>query len=451
MYNNTIKENFYIGNGVISFMERELFAKLEKWKNKKKRKPLIIQVARQVGKTWIMKEFGARYFKNTIYINFDNNEIMKKVFEIDFDTSRIISAIKIEFGKSFNVEDTLIIFDEIQEAPKALASLKYFNENASQYAIMAAGSLLGVALHQGTSFPVGKVDFMHLYPLNFYEFLCAMGEKQLAQLLESNDYEMINAYSIKYIELLKKYYYVGGMPEAVQTYIDTDDFYEVREIQKSLLKYYEEDFSKHAPKEAIPRIMMVWNSIPSQLAKENRKFMYGSIREGARAKDFELAIQWLEDAGLIIRSYRITKPDIPLIAYMEINHFKMFMLDVGLLAAKGDIHAKVLLDDCRIFEEFKGALTEQFVAQQLKASERELYYYSTENSSGEIDFVIQQEMKCIPIEVKAEENLRARSLRAFCEKYKPEVAIRSSMSNYRKQDWMINVPLYALDKYLDTY
>lgn len=451
MYNNTIKENFYIGNGVISFMERELFAKLEKWKNKKKRKPLIIQGARQVGKTWIMKEFGARYFKNTIYINFDNNEIMKKVFEIDFDTSRIISAIKIEFGKSFNVEDTLIIFDEIQEAPKALASLKYFNENASQYAIMAAGSLLGVALHQGTSFPVGKVDFMHLYPLNFYEFLCAMGEKQLAQLLESNDYEMINAYSIKYIELLKKYYYVGGMPEAVQTYIDTDDFYEVREIQKSLLKYYEEDFSKHAPKEVIPRIMMVWNSIPSQLAKENRKFMYGSIREGARAKDFELAIQWLEDAGLIIRSYRITKPDIPLIAYMEINHFKMFMLDVGLLAAKGDIHAKVLLDDCRIFEEFKGALTEQFVAQQLKASERELYYYSTENSSGEIDFVIQQEMKCIPIEVKAEENLRARSLRAFCEKYKPEVAIRSSMSNYRKQDWMINVPLYALDKYLDMY
>lgn len=451
MYNNTIKENFYIGNGVISFMERELFAKLEKWKNKKKRKPLIIQGARQVGKTWIMKEFGARYFKNTIYINFDNNEIMKKVFEIDFDTSRIISAIKIEFGKSFNVEDTLIIFDEIQEAPKALASLKYFNENASHYAIMAAGSLLGVALHQGTSFPVGKVDFMHLYPLNFYEFLCAMGEKQLAQLLESNDYEMINAYSIKYIELLKKYYYVGGMPEAVQTYIDTDDFYEVREIQKSLLKYYEEDFSKHAPKEVIPRIMMVWNSIPSQLAKENRKFMYGSIREGARAKDFELAIQWLEDAGLIIRSYRITKPDIPLIAYMEINHFKMFMLDVGLLAAKGDIHAKVLLDDCRIFEEFKGALTEQFVAQQLKASERELYYYSTENSSGEIDFVIQQEMKCIPIEVKAEENLRARSLRAFCEKYKPEVAIRSSMSNYRKQDWMINVPLYALDKYLDMY
>ena len=430
-------------------MERNLFIKLEQWKNKKKRKPLIIQGARQVGKTWIMKEFGARYYKDTIYINFDNNETMKKVFEIDFDISRIISSVKIEYGKSFDPEDTLIIFDEIQEAPKALASLKYFYENAPQYAIMAAGSLLGVALHQGTSFPVGKVDFMHLYPLNFYEFICAMGDSQLAQLLESGDYEMMNAFSTKYTELLKKYYYIGGMPEVVQTFIDTDDFYAVREVQKNLLKYYEEDFSKHAPKEVVPRIMMVWNSIPSQLAKENRKFIYGCMREGARAKDFELAIQWLEDAGLIIRSYRITKPDIPLIAYMEMNSFKMFTLDVGLLGAKANIHAKVLLDGCRIFEEFKGALTEQFVAQQLKASDRELYYYSTENSSGEIDFVIQQEMLCVPIEVKAEENLRARSLRAFCDKYKPEIAVRSSMSNYREQDWMVNVPLYVLDKYLE--
>lgn len=433
----------------ISIMERSLFVKLEQWKNKKKRKPLIIQGARQVGKTWIMKEFGKRFFQNMIYINFDNNETMKKVFEIDFDISRIISSIKIEYGKSFDPKDTLIIFDEIQEAPKALASLKYFYENAPEYAIMAAGSLLGVALHQGTSFPVGKVDFMHLYPLNFYEFVCAMGETQLAQLLESGDYEMINTFSTKYIELLKKYYYIGGMPEAVQTFIDTDDFYEVRDVQKNLIKYYEEDFSKHAPKDVVPRIMMVWNSIPSQLAKENRKFIYGSMREGARAKDFELAIQWLEDAGLIIRSYRVSKTDIPLIAYMEMNSFKMFALDVGLLGAKADIHAKVLLDGCRIFEEFKGALTEQFVAQQLKASNRDLYYFSTENSSGEIDFIIQKENMCIPIEVKAEENLRAKSLRAFCEKYKPETAIRTSMSNYREQDWMVNVPLYLLDKYLD--
>lgn len=431
-------------------MERTLFAKLEQWKNKKRRKPLIIQGARQVGKTWIMKEFGARYYKDTIYINFDNNETMKKVFDIDFDIKRIISSIKIEYGKSFEPEETLIIFDEIQEAPKALASLKYFYENAPEYAIVAAGSLLGVALHRGTSFPVGKVDFMHLYPLNFYEFVCAIGEKQLATLLVSKDYDLMNAYSTKYIELLKMYYYIGGMPEVVQTFLDTDDYYEVRNVQKNLLKYYEEDFSKHAPKEVIPRIMMVWNSIPSQLAKENRKFIYGCMRTGARAKDFELAIQWLEDAGLIIRSYRVTKPDIPLIAYMDMNSFKMFTLDVGLLGAKADIHAKVLLDGCRIFEEFKGALTEQFVAQQLKTSDRELYYYSTDNASGEIDFIIQHEMHSIPIEVKAEENLRAKSLRAFCDKYKPQIAIRTSMSNYREQDWMVNVPLYALEEYLDA-
>lgn len=430
-------------------LERNLFENLEKWKTKKNRKPLIIQGARQVGKTWIMKEFGARYYKNTVYINFDNNEVMKKVFEIDFNISRIVSAIKIEYGGDFDTEDTLIIFDEIQEAPKALASLKYFYENAPQYAIIAAGSLLGVALHEGTSFPVGKVDFLHLYPMDFREFMLALGKNELAEALKKGDYELINAYSVRYIELLKKYYYVGGMPEAVQTYIDTDDVFEVREIQNNLLKYYEEDFSKHAPKEVVPRIMMVWNSIPAQLAKENRKFIYGSMREGARAKDFELAIQWLEDAGLILKSYRVSKPDIPLIAYMEMSSFKMFMLDVGLLAAKANLSAKVLLEGSRIFEEFKGALTEQYVAEQLKSSGRELYYYSTANSSGEIDFILQQDLYCIPIEVKAEENLRAKSLRAFYDKYKPKMAIRTSMSNYRKEEWLINVPLYMLVDYLE--
>lgn len=429
-------------------MERNLFSELEKWKNKKKRKPLIIQGARQVGKTWIMNEFGARYFKNTIYINFDNNKVMKNVFEIDFDISRIVSAIKIEYGKGFNPEDTLVIFDEIQEAPKALASLKYFYENAPQYAIIAAGSLFGVALHKGTSFPVGKVDFLHLYPMNFQEFLYAIGEKELVELLDSKDYKLINAYSAKYIDLLKKYYYIGGMPEVVQTYIDTGDFNEVREIQRNLLKYYEEDFSKHAPKEVVARIRMVWNSIPSQLAKENRKFIYGALREGARAKDFELAIQWLEDAGIIIKSFRVKKPGIPLIGYMEMNSFKMFMLDVGLLGAKANISAKVILDGSKIFEEFKGAMTEQFVAEQLVTSGIELYYYSTDNSSGEIDFIIQKDMYCIPIEVKADENLRAKSLKAFCNKYKPEIAIRTSLSNYREQDWMVNIPLYMIDNYI---
>ena len=431
-------------------MERLFLRELLEWKTKKRRKPLIIQGARQVGKTWIMKEFGKRYFKNTVYINFDNNERMKNVFEMDYDISRILSALKIESGGVFEAEDTLLIFDEIQEVPKALSCLKYFYENAPEYAIVAAGSLLGVALHHGTSFPVGKVDFLQLYPMNFYEFLCAVGENALAELLTQENYAVMNHFSSKYIDLLKKYYYVGGMPEAVQCFVDTDDMYEVRDIQKGLLSYYEEDFSKHAPKEVVPRIRMVWNSIPAQLAKENRKFIYGIMREGARAKDFELAIQWLEDCGLIHKSYRVTKPGMPLIAYMEMNSFKMFMLDVGLLSAKGDLSPKTLLEGSRIFEEFKGALTEQFVAQELAAAGLDLYYYTTENSSGEIDFVIQQGMLSIPIEVKAEENLKARSLRMFCEKYKPELAIRTSMSNYREQDWMINVPLYAVGEYLKS-
>lgn len=431
-------------------MERLLLNELEKWKNKKRRKPLIIQGARQVGKTWIMKEFGNRYFQDVVYINFDNNERMKNVFDIDYDVNRIISSLKIEHGKSFKAENTLLVFDEIQEVPKALTALKYFCENAPEYAIVAAGSLLGVAMHQGTSFPVGKVDFMHLYPLNFYEFLLAIGEDGLAELLDKQDFELINSFSSKYTDLLRKYYYVGGMPEAVQCYVDTDDMQEVRNIQKELLIYYENDFSKHAPKETVPRIQMVWNSIPAQLAKENRKFIYGIVREGARAKDFELAIQWLEDCGLIHKCYRVTKPGMPLISYMEMNSFKLFMLDVGLLAAKGNLPAKILLEGNKIFEEFKGALTEQFVAQEMCAAEYELYYYSTENSTGEIDFIVQQDCYCIPIEVKAEENLRARSLRAFCDKYNPEVAIRTSMSNYREQDWMCNVPLFSLIKYVKS-
>lgn len=429
-------------------MERLLFSQLVKWKDKKKRKPLIIQGARQVGKTWLMKEFGKRCFEQVVYINFENNERMKNVFEADYDIKRIISALRIEHGKNFGADNTLLIFDEIQEVPKALTSLKYFCENAPEYAIVAAGSLLGVAMHEGTSFPVGKVDFLHLYPLNFHEFLLAIGEMALAQLLEQQDFELINSFSSKYIDLLRKYYYVGGMPEVVQCYVDTDDMQEVRNIQKELLLYYENDFSKHAPKETVPRIQMVWNSIPAQLAKENRKFIYGMVREGARAKDFELAIQWLEDCGLIHKCYRVRKPGMPLISYVEMNSFKLFMSDIGLLTAKGNLPAKVLLEGNRIFEEFKGALTEQFVAQELCSAEYELYYYSTENSSGEIDFMIQHNCHCIPIEVKAEENLKARSLRAFCDKFNPDVAIRTSMSNYREQDWMNNVPLYAFLSYI---
>lgn len=424
-------------------------ADLVRWKNKKRRKPLIIHGARQVGKTWLMKEFGKQYFDKVIYISFDHNEHMRNVFSLDFDMERIISALRIEAGEVFQAEGTLLIFDEIQEIPAALTSLKYFCENVPQYYIVAAGSLLGMALHEGTSFPVGKVEFLNLYPMNFREFLMAAGKEDLSRILEEGDYALMNAYAGVYTEWLRKYYYVGGMPEAVQCYFDTDDTAEVREIQKQLLLYYENDFSKHAPKELIPRIKMVWNSILTQLAKENRKFIYGIVREGARARDFEIAIQWLSDYGLILRSYRVKKPGMPLNAYMEQSSFKMFMLDVGLLAAKGNLSAKALLEGTAIFEEFKGSLTEQYVAQELAGRGIALYYYSTENSSGEIDFVVQASKDCIPVEVKAEENLRAKSLRAYCAKYKPAIAVRTSMSDYREQDWMINVPLYVIGDYLE--
>lgn len=425
-------------------MERILMKELVKWKESENRKPLIIHGARQVGKTWLMKEFGKRYFKDCIYISLDNNPRMKQVFEQDYDVKRIISALKIEAERTFSAEETLLIFDEIQEVPKAMTALKYFCENAPEYYIAAAGSLLGMALHEGTSFPVGKVDFLYLYPMNYYEFLLASGENQLAGLLESKDYPLINSFCDKYREYLRKYMYVGGLPEAVKSYIADGDVTKVRKIQMNLLLYYENDFSKHAPVELLPRIQMVWNSIPAQLAKENRKFIYGIIREGARAKDYETAIQWLSDYGLIYKSFRVKKPGIPLISYVEFSSFKIYMLDVGLLGAKGKLSAKTILEGNRIFEEFKGALTEQFVAQELVSAETELYYYSTENSSGEIDFMVQKEDLCIPVEVKAAENLRAQSLRAYCRKYNPEIAIRTSMSNYRKEEWLENVPLYGI-------
>ncbi|MCD7982605.1 MAG: ATP-binding protein [Clostridiales bacterium] len=429
-------------------MERLIMEQMIRWKTKKNRKPLIIRGARQVGKTWIMREFGRRYFERVVYINFDNNEHMKNVFSMDIDIERILSALKIESGMQIDAENTLLIFDEVQEVPRALTCLKYFYENAPEYAIVAAGSLLGVALHEGASFPVGKVDFLNLYPLNFREFLMAVGEQRLADLAEQNDFDMIRVFSGKYEDYLRKYYYVGGMPEAVSTYLETDDLYEVRNIQEELLIYYSNDFSKHAPVETVPRIQMVWNSIPMQLTKENKKFVYGLIREGARAKDFELAIQWLLDCGLIHKGYRVSRPGIPLIAYMEMNIFKLYFLDVGLLSALCELDARTLLEGNRIFTEFKGALTEQFVAQELVAAGMKLYYYSTKNSSGEIDFLIQQNGYVIPVEVKAEENLQARSLRSYCQKYQPEIAIRSSMSAYREQDWMVNVPLYALAAYM---
>jgi predicted AAA+ superfamily ATPase len=431
-------------------MIREAIKDLIKWKVGDHRKPLLIRGARQVGKTWIMKEFGKAHYEKLAYINFDNNERMENLFSGNLDISRIITALQIESGVTIEAKNTLIIFDEIQEVPRALTSLKYFYENAPQYHIVAAGSLLGVALHPGTSFPVGKVDFMELYPLSYIEFLNATGNENLASLLATKDFELITSFKGKYIDLLKQYYYIGGMPEAVSSFIETHDYTKVREVQNRLLMAYEQDFSKHAPNEAVPRIRMLWTSIPAQLAKENRKFVYGLIRQGARAREYELAMQWLLDCGLIYKVGRITKPDMPLMAYQDFNAFKLFVLDVGLLSAMSGLDIKSLLEGNRVFEEFKGALTEQYVLQQLITNKDITpFYWTAEKSNGEIDFVFQSGTDIVPLEVKAAENLQAKSLKSYCLRYEPRYAIRTSMSDYRKEEWLTNLPLYAINGILN--
>ena len=431
-------------------MKRFALDKLKEWKEKKGRKPLIIRGARQVGKTWLMKEFGNTCFEKVAYVNFDSNPRMQQVFDGEISIERIVLAISAETGVSIDSKSTLLIFDEVQEVPKALSALKYFYENAPEYAIVAAGSLLGIALHKGTSFPVGKIDFMDLYPMSFQEFLCAIGEERFVSLLQGTDIGMVTMFKSKYIDRLREYYYVGGMPEVVQTYAETRDWNKVREIQKNLLDYYQQDFSKHAEVSLVPRLNLVWNSIPMQLAKENKKYIYGQVREGARAKDFELAIQWLLDCGLIHKVQRVNKPSLPLKAYVDFNAFKIYLADIGLLIAMADLDARVIIDGNRIFTEFKGALTEQYVLQQLVSEVGiDPYYYSTANSKGEIDFLLQGKTSVIPVEVKAEENLRAKSLKAFCDKYEPKYAVRTSMSDYRAQEWMTNIPLYNIDRIRD--
>ncbi|MHA4809710.1 ATP-binding protein [Flavitalea flava] len=431
-------------------MKRTELQALQEWKTRPKRKPLIIRGARQVGKTWLMKTFGAESYPQTAYFNFEGNQRLRAIFSGDFIIDRIIRSLSIEAGFNIQAENTLLIFDEIQEAPEALTSLKYFYENAPQYHILAAGSLLGVALHEHSSFPVGKVEFLDLHPLSFPEFLMAIGQKPLGEeplvsLLKSMDWDIIKSFKTKYIELLKQYYYVGGMPEAVVDFAAGADFKEVRNIQKRILAAYEQDFSKHAPNEIVPRIRMLWNSIPAQLAKENRKFIYSHIKQGARAKDYELALSWLIDCGLVHKVNRATKPAIPLKAYEDFSAFKLYISDIGLLAAMGDIDSKTLLEGNSIFQEFKGALTEQYVLQQLITHpDWVTYYWSADNGSAEIDFLLQLQGQIIPVEVKAEESLMAKSLKVFFQQFKPATCIRTSMSDFRKEDWLTNLPLYAI-------
>lgn len=426
-------------------MYRYKIEELKAWKNSNNRKPLIIRGARQVGKTWLMKEFGKEFYEKCAYINFDDNTRMNKLFEEDFDLDRIIQGLKIESGVNIEPKNTLIILDEIQETPKALKALKYFCENANEYHIISAGSLLGVAIHEGTSFPVGKVDFLDLTPLSFFEFLEALGHNELLKIIQNNEFDMIKVFNTKLKELLKLYYYIGGMPEVVYSYIQNKNLLEVRKIQKRLLDAYEQDFSKHAPSKIVPRIRGLWNNIPTQLAKENKKFIYGLVREGARAREYEIALSWLIDCGLVYQVNRVNTSKVPLSAYQDFNAFKLYLLDVGLLSAMAGIDSKTLLEGNDIFEEFKGSLTEQYVLCQLKqCTSLDVFYWSSDTGISEIDFITQIEKNNVPIEVKANENLQAKSLKTFVQKYDSKINVRTSMTDYRKEDWLTNIPLYLI-------
>ncbi len=426
-------------------MYRSAINELLQWKHKDNRKPLIIMGARQVGKTWLMKEFGRTNYDKVAYISFYNNQRMDDVFQNDFDIKRIIMNLNIEAGVTITPEDTLIILDEIQDSPKVLESLKYFCEEAPQYHVVAAGSLLGVAIHEGVSYPVGKVDLLDLYPLNFREFLYAVEEQGIADALETKDYTLIDNFSDKYLFWLKNYYYTGGMPAVVDAFRMHKDYAEVRQIQRDIVRQYEGDFGKHIDSHTLPRIRLVWDSIPMQLAKENKKFFFGQIKKGARSSEYELAIQWLVDCGLVYKVNRVNEPNMPLKAYKNMNAYKLFLLDVGLLGALSELEAESILDGNDIFVEFKGALTEQYVLQQLISDTKYTpYYYGTEKATFEQDFLVQRGKNIVPIEVKAGDNIRSQSLKAYCDKFHPDKAVRFSTLKYIDQGWMENIPLYAV-------
>ena len=427
-------------------LERQLMDRLVEWKHKKYRKPLILWGARQVGKTWILKEFGSRYFRNTVYISLYNNRRISELFDYDYNPDRIIKTLEVILHTAIYPQETLIVFDEVQNAPRVVESLKYFCEEAPEYAVVAAGSLLGVSIHEGVSFPVGKVDELRLYPLNFREYLTARGEEYLASLIVCPKQPEAEMLCERCRELLREYMIIGGMPEVVARFCEDNDYTSARELQLSILHQYEGDFGKHIKAAEMPRIRMIWNAIPVQLAKENRKFFFGQIKSGARMKDFELSIQWLVDSGLVYKVNKVEKPAMPLKAYTDISAFKLFAVDIGLLGALGELDMDSVRFGNSIFTEFKGALTEQYVLQQLVSSTPYTpYYYSGEKSTYETDFLIQKNGSVIPLEVKSEENLRSKSLKAYFEKFNPPYAVRISMSNYREQDWMTNIPLWSVE------
>lgn len=425
-------------------MERNILHKLLEWKESKRRKPLVIEGARQVGKTWAVKEFGKRHYNHLAYINFEEAKHLQGLFLQDYDTSRILRAIRTQCGVPCEAGKTLIFLDEIQEAEGGLTALKYFCENCPEQHIIVAGSLLGIALHQGVSFPVGKVNFMQMHPMNFCEFLMAVGDDALASAIESKDVDTLGLFHDKLTNRLKEYYFVGGMPEAVQAYVDDAEWSEIREIHTEILRGYEDDFSKHAEGALVERLRQVWRSVPNQLSRENKKFIFGLVREGARAREYEVALQWLFDAGMLHQVNGVTKPALPLSAYRDEKAFKVFLNDIGLLSSMSGLEAKTLLEGSGIFTEFKGALTEQFVFQQLNEVS-DVFYWSKENSRQEVDFLLQRDNELLPIECKAEENLRAKSLNSFIQEHDIKHALKVSMKPYKEScEIIINAPLYMI-------
>jgi predicted AAA+ superfamily ATPase len=426
-------------------MRRIALDSLARWKAGRRRKPLIIRGARQVGKTWLMREFGRLCYKSTAYIRFEKNPRMRALFSGDMDVRRILTGLELEAGCRINPKNTLIVFDEIQDCPDALTSLKYFNEAAPEYDIMAAGSLLGVSLHPEASFPVGKVEFLNLYPLSFSEFLLAAGEERLRALVRNLDWEMMKVFRDKLVSYLKMYFYVGGMPEVVREFSEGRDFRLARKIQNGILESYQQDFSKHIPVSHLQKVRQLWASIPSQLARENKKFIYKEVQKNATASTLSLSLEWLSNCGLIHKISRVSKPAQPLMGYANTGAFKLFLCDTGLLSAMSALDAKIILEGDALFTEFKGALTEQYACQEMKLLDNaEIAYWANDGATAEVDFVLQLGSRVMPVEVKAATNLKAKSLAVYREKFKPATEVRASLAEYKKTGNLIDVPLYAL-------
>ena len=436
-------------------MKRRAVDLMLKWKDSPDRKPLLLKGARQVGKTWLMNEFGKAYYKNLVYIDFYNNRRAREIFEGDLETEKIINELVFISGEIIIPGQTLIIFDEIQECNRALNSLKYFCEKAPEYHIIAAGSFLGIAMHENESFPVGKTDSLNIYPMTFIEFLDALGEKKLIEAINKLDPRLINLVKNDLIKHLKYYFFTGGMPEVVLSFSKEKNYEKIRSIQKRIISDYENDFSKHTGMVSSEKVTRLWNSIPAQLAREKKKFVYNDVKSGAKSRDYRSALFWLVKCGLVYEICRISMPHYPLISYAEPEHFKLYMLDVGLLSAITGLDINAFLDrDSAVFDHFFGALAEQYVLQEIKALEDiPVFYWAREGSAkAELDFIIQFKDKVIPVEVKAEKNLKAKSLKVYIDFYKPLIAIISSLEDFKKKDTsngvIFDIPMYLIGKFL---